>query len=695
MPRFTIFIAAQLAAAAAVTQGTSPAPSDPAAPFPAVEIVKDAAAASGVGYFPYEKSQLTPGVLSSVASYLGTHNGSGSGSGADAAMFDFASASDAPPEGGWSQRGCKAYPGTAAWPSDPAWRLFGLVLGGGSLIEGVPAAAVCYPDWPRYYDEARCAELGVSWTDPAWRAAQPTEVDWPVFEGMSCLPPGLGALLSRPNSTCELGGMPAFVVNVTNGTHPAHFLFAFQLASHSSYLHDIVAQIQLAVNFARNLNVRLNIKNSGHDFNAKSTGGGSLSVWTHHLQDIEFLGSGYRSSSGAGGPAFKVGAGITTRQIYDAAHEQGLMVVGGIARTIGLAGGYTAGGGNGPLINKYGVAADQVLSMEVVLPDGSFVSADEKTNPELFFAMRGGGGSTWGIVTSLVIRAYEDTTISTLTYSFGSADEDTFWAGVDALWQQFTAWPEAGIWSYFSMACVDAVNCTLSMAPQVAPGLTRSELEGHNAALFANLSALGIAADDVSYSEHTGFMEMFDAAFPDTANTAGYWYFHTTSRFFPERNWQGPQAFAAQSAAVRNTTQGRGSFTGYNSRPAVNGGVSQDNAVNPAWREALVFGMGNVVYGPGDTAEEMAAANREMVDAFAGWRAVSDGTYLNEADINEPGWQGSFYGANYGRLYELKREVDPWGVFYATGAVGSEDWFVTGQLDYFPTADGRLCPVGS
>lgn len=86
------------------------------------------------------------------------------------------------------------------------------------------------------------------------------------------------------------------------------------------------------MNFARNLNIRLNVKNSGHDFNAKSTAGGSLSVWTLHLQDIEFLGSDYQSASGAKGPAFKVGAGITTKQIYDAAHEQGLMVVGPIAR---------------------------------------------------------------------------------------------------------------------------------------------------------------------------------------------------------------------------------------------------------------------------------------------------------------------------------------------------------------------------
>jgi len=261
--------------------------------------------------------------------------------------------------------------------------------------------------------------------------------------------------------------------------------------------------------------------------------------------------------------------------------------------------------------------------------------------------------------------------------------------------QQFTTWPEAGIWSYFSMACEDVVNCTFSMAPQVAPGLNKTELESHNAAFFANLSSLGISVDDVSYNEYPGFMDMFDTTFLDTTNTAGYWYFHSTSRFFPETNWQSPDRFAAQSAAVRNTTQGRGSFTGYNSRPGVNSAVSQDNAVNPAWREALVFGMGNVVYGYNDTMEEMAAANKKMVDAYAGWRAVSDGTYLNEADINEPDWQQSFYGDNYDRLYELKQKVDPWGVLYAAGAVGSEDWYVTDQIEHFPTANGRLCPVGS
>ena len=128
---------------------------------PAVETVTDTVAASGVDYFSYETSQLTPEVISSLTTYLETQNDSD----ASAAIFDFANATDASLKKRF--RDCKAYPGSASWPSKLVWRLFDLFLGG-SLIEGVPAAAVCYQDWPQY-DEAKCADLGVSWTDPAWR----------------------------------------------------------------------------------------------------------------------------------------------------------------------------------------------------------------------------------------------------------------------------------------------------------------------------------------------------------------------------------------------------------------------------------------------------------------------------------------------------------------------------------------------
>jgi hypothetical protein len=230
------------------------------------------------------------------------------------------------------------------------------------------------------------------------------------------------------------------------------------------------------------------------------------------------------------------------------------------------------------------------------------------------------------------------------------------------------------------------------MAPQLGINLTQAALAANIAPFLANLTALNIDVK-TTYTEYSGYLAMFEGVWPSSTSTCNYWYFHSTSRLFPKSNWDHASILAHQSAIIRNTTQTRGQFIGYNVRPAVNPHVHQDNAVNPAWREALMFAQANVVYGAEDGVQQIAAANKEMVDALQSWRDITPGTYLNEADINEPAWQQSFYGEHYGRLYALKQEVDPWGVFYGIGAVESEDWYSTGQIPYYPTSSGRLCPA--
>ncbi|KUI58947.1 putative FAD-linked oxidoreductase YvdP [Cytospora mali] len=624
---------------------------------PVFQNVASASVPSNVDYFTYESTQLTSTALANL-----TFHNSGL-----AELVSFGDATETARVRKRTMPGCKVMPGDASWPNVLEWETFNRLLGD-SLIQGVPAAAVCYPDWPQY-DEGKCSEVTDGWTDPAWQAEQAAGIDYPLFEGVTCVPPSFG----RYNADCTLGGYPAYIVNVTN-----------------------VAQIQLAVNFARNLNLRLNVKNKGHDFNAKSTGAGALSIWLNHLQDIKYLVDEYASATVHIGPAFKIGTGVSVGQINEAADKHGVQVVGAIARTIGIGGGYIAGGGNSPLISKYGLAADQVISMQVVLPDGRFVSADEKMNPDLFFALRGGGGSTWGIVTSLVIRAYAKTPITTLTYNFGTGVEpETFWSGINALFEQFPSWPKATLYSYWSIACSNATSCSMYMAPQIGPDMNTTELETLNAPLFANLSSLGIPVNNLNYTTYNTYLEAFDAMWPHGSISVGGWTEHTATRLFPASNWEDPNKLAATIAAIRNSSITHGYFLAYNVQPAVNPAVNQTNAVNPAWRETLLFAMLGATWGQNVTAEEISEANRQLVEALQPWREVSpqSGTYLNEADINEPNWQQAFYGENYGYLYELKQKYDPWGLLYAATAVGSEDWYVTNQTAYYPTQNGRLCPV--
>lgn len=104
-----------------------------------------------------------------------------------------------------------------------------------------------------------------------------------------------------------------------------------------------VAQIQLSINLARSLNLRLVIKNTGHDFSAKSTGKGALSIWTHNLKSVKFFKS--YSYNGYSGPAFKLGSGVQAFELYEAAKANNVTAVGGEGRTVGVTGGYIAGGG--------------------------------------------------------------------------------------------------------------------------------------------------------------------------------------------------------------------------------------------------------------------------------------------------------------------------------------------------------------
>jgi FAD/FMN-containing dehydrogenase len=157
----------------------------------------------------------------------------------------------------------------------------------------------------------------------------------PLYEGRSCMPIGYNY-----TSVCLQGAYPTYVVNVST-----------------------VAQIQLAANFARNSNIRLVIKNTGHDFNGKASGKGALSIWTHWLKDKAYYPS-FQAANGYTGPAMKFGAGIQVFEAYEFANEEGVTVIGGEAVTVGLAGGYTAGGGHSPLSSLYGMAADQVLALE-------------------------------------------------------------------------------------------------------------------------------------------------------------------------------------------------------------------------------------------------------------------------------------------------------------------------------------------
>lgn len=633
---------------------------------PAAETVT-ASVSAAPSLFTSESVQLTDAVLTDISTVLQDANIS------DLFSFDSGSNSTLSRRSGHH---CKSLPGDLLWPAVRIWNIFDHLLGG-ALIKAVPLASVCYPSWPQY-DAGACATLAAAWSTSNVHMVDPTSIMLPLYEGRTCMPLG-----SNYTSTCEMGGYPTYAVNVST-----------------------VAQIQLAVNFARNANLRLVVKNTGHDFNGKAAGKGALSIWTHWLKDKAYHPS-FKADNGYTGPAIKVGAGIQVFEVYEYAKSLGVTLVGGEAVTVGLGGGYTAGGGHSPLSSMYGMAADQVLAMQVVLADGSFITATSKQNADVFWMLRGGGGSTIGVVTSLTLKAHPKMQTTTVSFNFTLADTPgpaAFWAAVHSYFKNFENFVDAGTYGYYFLGAsafefgTDYPGSTdyyFRMESFVAPNMTVAQTKTLLAPWFNAMNNLNITYTPW-YNHADNFHDAWAVSFPqEYVGTSGV---KTASRLIPRSVFQSDslrnRTFLAHKDAVE-----KGLFTvGFHiSGTGIAVNPPTDNAVLPAWRDALA----HVIVGTewGSTADWATIKNSsEFVTSWMDQLrdiAPDSGCYMSEADLNEPNLQQAFYGTNYPRLYTLKQKYDPTGLFFALTAVGAEDWEVqvTDPLPYSWNNNGRLCPV--
>ncbi|HWA65323.1 MAG TPA: FAD-binding oxidoreductase [Mycobacteriales bacterium] len=415
------------------------------------------------------------------------------------------------------------------------------------------------------------------------------------------------------------------------------------------------SDVAACVAFAHRFGLPLSIRSGGHSYIGASTGPG-LVIDLRGLHDID-VGDGTAT----------IGAGAALVDVYAGLAAQGVAIPAGSCPSVGLSG-LALGGGVGVVTRKYGLTCDRIAAARVITADSTAQTVDADHDGELFWALRGGGGS-FGVVTSLTVQTHPTEALSHafLVWPWSAA------ADVVSAWQAFAVAAPRELWS----ACHVLAPDTKSAGPNVSVVAVHvgpsSALSGHLDSLLAAVP-LAPTTRSITDDDYESTM-LLEAGCADLTLAQCHVGAETPGGTLPRAAFLGASDYfhdpipAAGIAAMVQAVERRAAD------PLLgNGGVSLDalgGAVDDLAPDATAYvhrgALFNAQYtagwrGGGDAA---LARNRSSLAAIhATLRPYGTGqAYQNYADATLVDPQRAYYGANLPRLVEVKRSYDRRNVF--------------------------------
>ena len=493
--------------------------------------------------------------------------------------------------------------------------------------------------------------------------------------------------------------------------------------------------IAVAVNFAREHNLRLVVKGGGHSYQGTSNAPDSLLIWTRHMHDIAlhvgFVPGGCEHSMQPQ-PAVTLGAGTIWMQAYQAVTTQSAKYVqGGGCTTVGVAG-LIQSGGFGSFSKHYGLAAGSLLEAEIVTADGKIRVANASTNPDLFWALKGGGGGSFGVVSRVTVRLHELPQFFGVTnFTIKAASDDAYRGLIgefvsfyrehlfnDHWGEQVGLNPDNSLEIKMVFQGLDAEQAKKVWQPFLAWVARSPKLYSIGRVVVGSLPAqrmwdmqwLKEHWPEIAIPDTNALIGLFDYALahvfqpifeiddrPEAgpnntwwkgdAGQVGWFIWGYESLWLPasllESDSQQRLADALFSSS-RYSSVGLHFNKGLAGAPQEAIAAAKDTAMNPAVLKAFALAIVADRQGPAypgipghepSVAEGRTAAGRidKCIDQL---RAVTGqtGAYVSESNYFEKGWQQAYWGSNYPRLAVIKKKYDPDGLFFVHNGVGSEQW---------------------
>jgi FAD/FMN-containing dehydrogenase len=566
------------------------------------------------------------------------------------------------------------------------------------------------------------------------RRVRPNDPTWPTLGAWQRLAARVGGRLVKPTplftictepSKSDACGTsrkemfnPFFRGDEVSGTQVSGWYKAWapELSAYAIMAHG-PADVAEGVNFAREHNLRLAVKGPAHSYLGCSNAPDSLLIWTRPMNEVTIHEEFKPRSCDAACqpvPAVSVGGGAIWIDVYHAVSvEGGRYAQGGACTEVGVAG-LVQGGGFGSLSKGFGTAGASLLEAEVVTADGRIRTVNAHRDPDLFWALKGGGGGNFAVVTRLTLKTHA------LPTYFGAV-EVTLKAQSDQAFnlllnQFFTVYTRNLLNPNWGEQVHVRGDNTLDIT-MLSQGISAAEMQAawqplldwvadpaHDVVIASPFSAASIPPRlywDLQRRSELGLNDVNFDHRPGAPAWHGWWkrdaaqvgvFLHGFDSVWLPRTLLDPDRRPVLVDALFDASRAHDIILYFNKglagAPPEAIAASRDTPMNPAVLDA--FALAIVVDGgpPAFQGSPFGAPNTAMAQKHADGidqamrrlrkAAPHAGSYVAESNFFNENWREDYWGEHYTRLRRIKDRYDPDGLFINHHGVGSEDWSADG-----------------
>lgn len=411
------------------------------------------------------------------------------------------------------------------------------------------------------------------------------------------------------------------------------------------------ADVRRAVSWGVANGVPLRARSGGHSYAGYSTLSGGVVLDLRNMRHITVDAHKRKAT---------IGAGAQLLDVYAALAERGMTIPAGSCPSVGIAG-HALGGGMGLAGRRFGLTADNLLSAQIVTADGRLRTVSSHDDPDLYWALRGGGGGNFGVVTSFTFRIHP--VPSTVAWFIV---EWPFSSGSDALaaWQAWAPHARPELTSIFhlnggGLGPVRVTGQYFGAAGDLGRLLAPLTAVGGVSVQTGNLGYLDAQQFWAGCSPTPSALRACHTEGTRPGGTLMRESFQAKSDYVAKPLPAAARDALIQAAQARADLPGSGAilFDGYG------GAINQVAPAATAFvHRRVLFCIQYLSYGGGEAWLDSTAARMRPY--------VTGGAYFNYTDPRLKGWQTAYYGSNYPRLEKIRREVDPHHYFNFPQAIG-------------------------